>query len=103
MLKSEKDLTAAEKVQLFLHITYTGFADSLEQIPYKLEVGEGCTLNELKETILSLPTFEDHKDIDVERVRLRERLNNFHFGKVYRDSEKGLKENKIKTGMHLVV
>ena len=104
VLKSDKDLQPHEKFKMSVHLTTTGLSDDSQYLE-DIDVPRESTLDELKETVLDLPSLaayvgnaENH-----EFVRLREKQSNGFFGRIFRDGSKTLKQHGIKDRCSLVI
>lgn len=85
-LKHKSDLSVDEKVTIGVHVTISGMPDDCNFIG-NIDCSKETKLEELKEQILHLPTFKKETGLKAERLRLREKLNNMYFGKIYRDNK----------------
>ena len=73
------------KLTLMINVTTTGLPDDCMFIG-NLEVSKDIKIADLKDMALTLPYFQN-RELPAECIRLREKLNNMYFGKIYRDSD----------------
>ena len=90
------------KLTLMINVTITGLPDDCTYVG-TLDVNKDLSISDLKDMALTLPYFQG-RDLPSECIRLREKLNNMYFGKIYRDSDtRSFKQIGIKNNQHLVV
>lgn len=78
-----------------VNVTTTGFPDDCLFIG-ELTVSKEMKLEELKQAVLSMQHFQGN-EIAVECIRIRDKLNDMFFGKIYRAAHnKTLKQLNIK-------
>jgi hypothetical protein len=101
-LKSNKDVTLDEKITLGVNVTISGLPEDSIFIG-NIEVNKEFKLHDLKETVISMEYFQN-RPIAAECLRIRDKLSNMYFGKIYRDNQntKTLKQMGIKDKTHIV-
>jgi len=103
VLKSNKNISMGERLSLHVNVTTTGFPDDCMFIGH-LEASREFSLEELKRHILSMDYFQQ-REVDMDRIRVRDKLNTMFFGRIYRDKNKkqNLKQLGIKNDSQVVV
>lgn len=104
-LKNKKDAGVEDMLTLGISITYTGLPEDCTFLG-EIKANKEMTLEDLKLQILTLPEFEGRSTTNTisECIRLREKMNNQFFGKIYRPGQnKTLKNLGFKNNQSLVV
>jgi hypothetical protein len=106
ILKSEKDISSTDKLKLSLHFTSTGLSEDSKYLE-DIEICKDFTLNELKQIIMDLQTLARLVGTDGVKseahLRIREKTFSGFFGRIFRESNKTLKQLNVKDHSSLVV
>jgi hypothetical protein len=94
-------------LNLRINLTYTGLPDDCNFIG-EIKVSKEYSLDDLKQQVMTMPVFEGRENSTTlnECVRIRDKLNNTFFGKIYRPgnkNDKTLSNLGIKNNQNLVV
>lgn len=106
ILKSEKDINPAEKLKLSLHFTATGLSEDSRYLE-DIEICKDFTLNDLKQIVMDLSSLSRLVGVDGVKseahLRIREKTFSGFFGRIFRESNKSLKQLNVKDHSSLVV
>ena len=106
ILKSEKDISSAEKLKLSLHFTSSGLSEDSKYLE-DIDICKDFTLNDLKQIIMDLPSLAKMVGADGVKteahLRIREKTFSGFFGRIFRESNKTLKQINVKDHSSLVV
>lgn len=83
ILKDTKSLTVDDTLNLGVSMTTSGLHDDCIFLG-DIKANKDCKLSDLKDMITTMDYFKERQP-PTECVRLREKLNNQFFGKIYRD------------------
>lgn len=83
ILKSNEEVLNCDVLRLSVSVTTSGISDNCIYIG-QVDVSKEQKLNQLKFHIISMKYFQD-QDIAIECIRVRDKLNNQFFGKIFRD------------------